>query len=136
MKKLFNSFFALALFISFLIGCAGNSQVIQSGIWGGKHVGMVISDSSATLDYDCAHGSIVEPIMADENGMFNVRGVYVIEHGGPIRLGEILDKHPAEYYGNIKDKEMTLIVKLTDTDVVVDTFYLTFEADPIIYKCY
>jgi hypothetical protein len=137
MKKLCTKLFPFLLSASFFIRCAGsNSQVIQSGIWGGQHIGMIVSDSSATLDYDCAHGTIDEPIITDDNGMFSVTGIYVFEKGGPIKLGEILDKHPAVYEGSIKGKEMTLIVKLTDTDVVIDTFSLTFKAEPIIYKCY
>jgi hypothetical protein len=97
---------------------------------------MIVSDSSATLDYDCAHGTIDEPIMANDNGVFKVTGIHVREKGGPIRLEEIPDKHPAVYNGSIKGKEMTLIVKLIDTDVVIDTFSLSHGAEPIIYKCY
>ena len=136
MKKVQTKLYLLLIVSSYLSGCAGNSQVIQSGTWGGQHIGMVVSDSSATLDYDCAHGSIAEPIMADDNGTFEVNGIYVIEKGGPIRLGDIPDKHPAVYYGTIRGKEMMMIVKLTDTDAVIDTFSLTFEAEPIIHKCY
>jgi hypothetical protein len=137
MEKLCAGFFSLLLLASYFSGCAGsNSQVIRSGTWGGQHIGMFVSDSSTTLDYDCAHGSIDESIKADDKGMFEVVGVHVFEKGGPIRLEEIPDKHPAVYKGSIKGKEMTLIVKLSDTDVVIDTFFLTFETEPIIYKCY
>jgi hypothetical protein len=137
MKQLCGGLFLILLLTFYFGGCAGsNSQVIQTGTWGGEHIGMIVSDSSATLDYDCAHGSIDEPIKVDDNGMFSVIGVHIFEKGGPIRLGEIPDKHPAVYKGSIKEKEMTLIVKLTDTDAVFDTFYLALGAEPIIYKCY
>ncbi|UCH66065.1 MAG: hypothetical protein JSW63_02725 [Ignavibacterium sp.] len=137
MKQLCAGFFSILLLAFYFSGCAStNSQVVLTGTWGGEHIGMIVSDSSATLDYDCAHGSIDEPIKIDDNGMFNVIGVHIFEKGGPIRLGEIPDKHPAVYDGSINEKEMTLIVKLTDTEAVVDTFYLTLGAEPIIYKCY
>ncbi len=135
MEKLYINLFFLLLFGIIVCGCTGNSQVVQSGTWGGQHIGLFVSDSSTTLEYDCAHGTIDEPILTDDNGMFEVTGIHIIEKGGPIRLGEIPDKHPSLYNGTIEGKEMTLIVTLTDTDVVIDTFYLTLGKEPIIYKC-
>lgn len=136
MKQLYARLFQLLLLTIYFSGCAGsNSQVVQSGTWGGEHIGMIITDSSATLDYDCAHGSIDEPISTDDMGIFEAVGVHIIEKGGPIRLGEIPDKHPALYNGSVEGKEMTLIVTLIDTKVVIDTFLLTLGVEPIIYKC-
>lgn len=136
MKQLCAVLLSLLLFTFYFSGCAGsNSQVVQSGAWGGEHISMIVTDSSASLDYDCAHGSIDEPIKPDDNGMFEAVGVHIIEKGGPIRIGDIPDKHPALYNGSIKGKEMTLIVTLIDTEVVIDTFSLTLGIDPIIYKC-
>ena len=136
MKQLYARLFPLLLLTIYFSGCAGgNSQVVQSGIWGGEHISMIVTDSSATLDYDCAHGSIDEPISTDDMGIFEAVGVHIIEKGGPIRLGEIPDKHPALYNGSIEGKEMTLIVTLIDTKVVIDTFSLTLGNEPIIYKC-
>ena len=128
---------SILLFTFYLSACAGsNPQVINSGTWGGEHIVMIVTDSSTTLDYDCAHGSIDESIKTNEDGEFNATGVYIFEKGGPIRIGDIPDKHPALYSGNIKNKEMTLIVKLTDSNTVIDTFSLNFGSDPVIYKCY
>ena len=120
----------------FFGGCAGsNCQADLIGVWGGEHIGMVVSDSSATLDYDCAHGTIDEPIIIDENGEFKVSGVHVFEHGGPIRIDEIPDEHPALYKGHIEGNLMTLVVTLTDTEVEFGTFTLNLGANPNVYKC-
>lgn len=117
-------------------GCAGsNCQTEVIGLWGGEHIGMVVSDSSATLDYDCAHGTIDEPIIIDENGEFEVRGIHVFERGGPIRIDEVPDEHPALYKGHIEGSVMTLIVTLTDTEVEFGTFTLNLGANPNVYKC-
>jgi len=76
MKQLYARLFQLLLLTIYFSGCAGsNSQVVQSGTWGGEHIGMIITDSSATLDYDCAHGSIDEPISTDDMGIFEAVGV-------------------------------------------------------------
>jgi hypothetical protein len=127
----------------FFGGCAGsNSQIDLSGTWGGDHIGMMVSDSSATLEYDCAHGSIDEPIEPDDNGEFEMQGIYVFEHGqqfapidGPASNGENPDEHPALYKGRIDGKVMTLIVILTDTEKEVGSYSLTLGAVPNVNKC-
>ena len=117
-------------------GCAGsNCQADLIGVWGGEHIGMVVSDSSAILDYDCAHGFIDEPLEPDDNGEFEVVGVHVFEHGGPIRVDETPDEHPALYKGQIEGKVMTLKVTLTDNGEEIGTFTLTLGAVPNVYKC-
>ena len=136
MKKLILNISLLLTVWIFYGGCSSSiSQIDLTGKWGGEHIGMVVSDSSATLEYDCAHGTIDEPIIPDAEGKFEVSGVHVFEHGGPIRIDEIPDEHLAVYRGHIAGKEMTLILVITDTDTVIDTFSLTRGVDPLIYKC-
>ncbi len=50
---------------------------------------MTVVDSSITLEYDCAYGTIDEPIEPDEQGRFEVTGIHIIEQGGPVRSDEI-----------------------------------------------
>jgi hypothetical protein len=83
---------------------------------------MIVNESGASLEYHCAHGTIDEPISLDENGEFDVIGVHVRERGGPTRLGEIPDEHPARYKGYIKGNVMTLTVTLTDSGQKVGEF--------------
>ena len=117
-------------------GCAGSKcQADLIGVWGGEHIGMVVSDSSATIEYDCAHGTIDEPFVTDDNGEFELFGIHVIEHGGPLHEGEVLPQHPASYKGQIEGKVMTLTVTLTDTGQEIGTFTLTLGAVPNVYKC-
>jgi len=136
MKKLILSVSLLLIVWIFYSGCSSNvSQVDLTGKWGGEHIGIMVSDSSATLEYDCAHGTIDEPIIPDDDGKFEVSGVHVIERGGPIRSDEKLDEHPAIYRGHITGNKMALILLLTDTKTETDTFLLIRGAEPMIYKC-
>jgi len=117
-------------------GCAGSKcQADLIGVWGGEHIGMVVSDSSVTLDYDCAYGTIDESFSTDCNGEFEVVGVHIKEHGGPIRIGETPDEHPALYKGYIEENVMTLKVTLTDTGEEIGTFTLILGAIPNVHKC-
>ena len=134
MKKIM--LFVLALLFIFYIGCTSSiSQIDLAGTWGGEHISLTVLDSTANLEFDCAHGTIDEPISIDTEGNFEVTGIYVIEHGGPIRIDETLEKYPSLYKGRIEGKKMTLILILKDTETEIDTFWLTRGAEPIIYKC-
>jgi hypothetical protein len=136
MNKLILNFSLLLIGWIFISGCSGsNSQIDLSGKWGGEHIGIMVSDSSATLEYDCAHGTIDEPIIPDNDGNFEVIGVHVFEHGGPVRSNEVPDEHPALYKGNITGEKMTLILVLTDRKTEIDTFSLTRGVEPVIHKC-
>ena len=134
MKKIM--LFVLALLFIFYIGCTSSiSQIDLAGTWGGEHISLTVLDSTANLEFDCAHGTIYEPISIDTEGNFEVTGIYVIEHGGPIRIDETLEKYPSLYKGRIEGEKMTLILILKDTETEIDTFWLTRGAEPIIYKC-
>jgi hypothetical protein len=134
MKKII--LFVLALLFIFYIGCTSSiSQIDLAGTWGGEHISLTVLDSTANLEFDCAHGSIDEFISVDTEGNFEVTGIYVFEHGGPIRIDETLEKYPCLYKGRIGGDKMTLILILKDTETEIDTFWLARGAEPIIYKC-
>ena len=117
-------------------GCAGSyCQADLIGVWGGEHIGLTVTDSSATLDYDCAYGTIDEPLSTDDNSEFEAVGVHVFEHGGPIRIDETPDEHPALYKGYIEENVMTLKVTLTDTGEEIGTFTIILGAIPNVHKC-
>ena len=83
-----------------LVGLA-ETDTSLSGIWGGKHISLDLRDSSSSVEYDCAHGTIDEPIEPDQNGSFVAVGTHVFEHGGPVIEDEVPDAHPARYSGVI-----------------------------------
>ena len=109
-----------------------NSDV--SGLWGGPHITMEVTNAGAELDYDCAHGRITEKIVADREGKFKVKGWHVKERPGPVRLGQE-NEHPALYEASIEGDTMTLIVKLTQTDETIGTFTLTRGKSGRVFKC-
>jgi hypothetical protein len=107
---------------------------VKPGNWGGEHIGLVVAQSAATVEYDCAHGSIDEPLVAAE-GRFSALGTHTREHGGPVREGEPADTHPARYEGRIDADKMTLDVTLTDSGEKLGTFTLLRGQSPRVFKC-
>jgi hypothetical protein len=107
----------------------------KTGTWGGEHISLDVNAAGAQVEYDCAHGTIDQKIVADEHGHFDLRGTHVREHGGPVRKDETADSHPAQYAGQIKGDTMSLTVTESDTKEVVGTFTLVYGQQPRLMKC-
>src|ERR1700737_4602656 len=99
------------LLVSFSSAKPRKSQRMPSGLWGGEHIRIDVSANSATIEYDCAQGTIAGPLLLDTKGHFTLHGTHLREHGGPIRSDETANGHPAIYTGSIKGGRMTLTVK-------------------------
>jgi hypothetical protein len=110
-------------------------QRIQPGLWGGPHIRITVGQRSATIDYDCANGTIDGPLTIDTKGRFTWRGTHNREHGGPIRMDEKANTQPVIYTGSVKGDTMTLTVKLADTGEIIDTFTLTRGGRGRVFKC-
>lgn len=112
-----------------------NGAVSPGGVWGGVHIRMQVTDQGAEIEYDCAHGRILEPLSLDSEGRFQAKGIHVLEGPGPVRLGVTPDEQPASFTGNVNGKTMTLKVTLTATSEHIGTFTLTQGSEGRIHKC-
>lgn len=112
----------------------GGNQNALGGVWGGTGIAVTVTASGATVEFDCAHGTIAQPVVLDASGRFSANGTYVQEHGGPIAPGPE-DSHPAVYRGTVQGSTMTLTVTLSDTAQTVGTFTAVHGASPRIVKC-
>jgi hypothetical protein len=110
-------------------------QRLPTGTWGGLHIRIEVGPRSATIDYDCANGTIDGPFTIDNKGRFTWRGTHNQEHGGPIRSDEQSNGRRAIYSGWIKGDTMTLTVKLADTNEVVETYTLKRGGRGRVFKC-
>ena len=103
------------------------------GQWGARHVGLVLTESGGSIEYDCAHGGLAGPIRPGGDGRFEQGGVHVREHGGPMRVGEVPDSVPARYVGRIDGGRMTLRV-IVNADTL-GPFELQRNTPPQLLKC-
>ena len=108
----------------------------RSSTWGGEHVQLVFNDSGAIVQYDCAHGSLAALPTLDAAGRFTVGGTHVLEHGGPIRAGEVEDRRPASYSGRIVGSTMTLAVQVSGLGSMLGPFTLKRGDAGRLYRCY
>lgn len=115
-----------------------NQPVAQkklNGMWGGQGISMEVTDTGASLDFDCATGSITEAIAPDRAGKFTVKGLLARQRPGPTREGEENDGEPATYSGVINGENLTLTITLAQSNEKVGTFTLGHGKPARIRKC-
>ena len=106
-----------------------------AGVWGGPNVRLQVSEQGATVEFGCAHGSMLEPIKPDASGLFSVAGTYTPEHGGPIRKDETANDLPATYKGRVSGDTMRLEIVLPDKTIQPPPFTLIRGGGGKLIKC-
>lgn len=105
------------------------------GLWGGEHISMQVTEQRTAVEYDCAHGTIDQRITLDRLGRFDVPGMQVPEHGGPVRRDEQPSGYPVRFAGQVNGKTMKLSVKNTATKELIGDFTLVYGSEPKLRKC-
>ena len=127
----------LTLFV--LLGadsCPGTTpDQLPNGSWGGQHIGMTVTDTGAVIQYDCATGTITQPLSLDPGGSFTWRGVHYPGHGGPVRIGEVPVGHPATYTGHATTDKLTLTLAVPELGFTPQTFELTKGGAAQVFRC-
>ena len=96
---------------------------------------MEVTDSGATLDFDCASGTITEVIAPDNSGKFSAKGLFVRHHPGPTREGEDTEGQPAIYAGVLEGENLTLTITLARSKEKIGTYTLTHGKMGRITRC-
>lgn len=110
------------------------TRKLSTGNWGGQHISMEVSARRTTIEYDCAHANIDQPIVLDRHGRFSVSGKQFPEHGGPVRQ-EDEEGHPARFSGKVTGNTMSLKVENSTTRELIGNFTVVYGAPPRLFKC-
>jgi hypothetical protein len=114
---------------------SANGDRLAPGVWGGDHVRFEVTDAGASIEHDCAHAEIAQPITLDGEGNFDAKAEYVVERGGPIRRDAPPATRPARYAGRVSGDTLTVTVTLTDTNEDAGTYKLTRGSQGRVMKC-
>jgi hypothetical protein len=112
----------------------GDTRRAQTGPWGAIGIAIEVTESGARIEFDCAHGTISEPILLDSEGRFDVKGLHFREHGGPIREGEESKGEPVRCVGQVTGDTMTLTIK-SESDTAIGSYKLVHGKAGRIRKC-
>jgi len=110
------------------------SPSLLIGTWGGEHVGIAFRGGLAEVKFDCAAGSIDEPVYPAKDGSFTARGTFRRGSPGPVKVGQIYHSETASYSGTVQKHVMTLSVDLEDGSKG-GPFILTENASPQLTRC-
>ena len=113
----------------------GQDASTTPDVWGGNHVSMEVTPQGATLEFDCAHGNMLEPIKANAKGEFAARGTYTPERGGPISRDNPPRDLPAIYKGSIDGDTMRLEIMLAEKEQAPEALTLTRGKAGRVVKC-
>ena len=100
-------------------GAAAPTKAVPNGVWGGEHIRMEVNDSGADIEFDCARGSISQPLELDDKGRFNVQGIYIAETPAPAAVDGSLTASgvKATYTGTLSGSSLRLEVFIEGQDM-------------------
>ena len=111
------------------------------GVWGGPHAGLSFQGGLADATFDCASGTVDDPVLPAKDGSFSVKGTYRTGTPGPIEVGEFFKSQGAVYAGHVAapaakgaPRVMTLNVALED-GTNLGPFTLNEGAPPQLTRC-
>ena len=84
-------------------------------VWGGDHIEMEVTAKGATVEFDCAQGTIDKAISPDSKGHFEISGTFTPQSHGPVRE-DISQTRAAKYAGTIKEDAMALRIIVAGPD--------------------
>jgi hypothetical protein len=97
---------------------------------------LTVKDTGADIQFDCAHGRTEEPIVLDDAKRFDARGIFVREHGGPVKKDEAESSQPVRYKGRVDGDQMTLTVAPEDGGDDLGSFSLAKGSRGHLVRCY
>jgi hypothetical protein len=105
---------------------------LELGGWGGEHVGLFVESTSVSFLFDCAGGSVSQPIPLAADGSFDVTGTY--SNGGNA-FGVDHTPHATRYFGRVTGTHISFTRILLDGSLPDATFTADFGVPPGIVAC-
>jgi hypothetical protein len=111
------------------------------GLWGGAHAGLAFQGGLADAQFDCASGTIDEPVSPAPDGSFSVKGTYRTGATGPIKVGQFFKSQDALFAGQVaksatKNAPRTMTLRVTFEDgTMLGPFTLTEGSPPLLTRC-
>jgi hypothetical protein len=113
---------------------AGVSLGATGTVWGGKHVALQVTAEGATLQFDCARGTIALPLMVDAHGNFKAKGTFTRERPGPV-MRDGNQAAAAVYSGTLTRDTLHLTIAAGAQSEGMGEYVLTLGKPGRVLKC-
>jgi len=110
------------------LGAAGS-------VWGGDHVKLEVTAEGATLEFDCASGTLSKPLTADAQGNFKLQGTFTRERPGPVMRDSPNTAAAATYSGTITGSTMRLNITAGSQNDSMGDYVLVRGQPGKVFKC-
>lgn len=109
------------------------TKLVPAGLWGGEHISMEVDGAGAEIEFDCARGRILEPLVLDAKGRFRVKGTYKADTPAPMRAGDSSGAN-AIYSGTLEGEKLRLEVSVSGVEGI-KSFDLVYGQQGRLAKC-
>ena len=115
---------------------AGESlKSVPAGVWGGQSLHLEVTAQGSTLEFDCATGTILEPLVLDAKGKFRAHGIFQSGNFGPARKGVQPASQSTVYTGTVDGETMRIEFTLPGNSQPEGPFTLTRGSSGRLRKC-
>ncbi len=124
----------LAAFLALTPQSAASPRRVPVGEWGGPHARLDVQEKVASLELDCARGTIDGALRLERGGRFRAKGLFKREGGAEMAQEAAPEGRPAQYSGTLKGNVLTLHI-LTEDEQKLGPFTLERGARADLVKC-
>jgi hypothetical protein len=114
---------------------ATSTEALQTagniGVFGGEHAQLTLDAQGGQLDFDCAAGTITEPLRLGADGLFALHGTYL--QGSGVELPDPPKPVDAIYAGTLVGN--TISLQIFTPSGVLGPFRLIKNATATIFHC-
>ncbi len=114
---------------------SGKALGATGTVWGGQHVALELTAEGATLEFDCASGTIALPLTVDAQGNFKVKGTFTRERPGPVMRDNPNTAANATYTGTITGNTMRLSITTGSQNESIGDYVLVRGQPGKVFKC-
>jgi hypothetical protein len=111
---------------------AAKKTRLRGNIWGSEQAIVTVTAKGATIEFECADGTIDEPLTINKDGTFDLSGTFTPRSHGPTR-----DDGPAQvksrYAGRSDGNSLEFTIKLSDT--TLGPFTVKRGEHPALKRC-
>jgi hypothetical protein len=93
-------------------GNAARPKTLPLGVWGGHDISMEVKDDGVEIEFDCARGMIIGPLVLDAGGRFHAKGSYKVEVPAPVALDQAAGSE-AVYTGRLNGSRLRLEIAIS-----------------------
>lgn len=131
MKKLV----ILCLLFASCIKEASPENEDTAGRWGGRGVQLSVTEKSTYFEFDCANAELKSKLKTVGIEVVEQFGTYTYERGGPVKVDEKPDVHPAAFRGKIVKDSMFISITILDQKRADIPLKMKKDTQGLVFKC-